>query len=292
MYRDAYGGSRHSRPSSNSTPSSSPNGSAKSSPNGGAKRARRRLREKPRPALPPSPRVPLVWAEGLEVGARVCVDDQDSPYNHQYGVVVEVPKRGATVKILCDDQFHKDRPRVVRMSSVVLAGHPGLPNPLTSPVQKAAGQRNGKPRRQHSAGRNGEVGARDGRRPRANGVENHFHRDEREEEAAPGREKTSGSGAGAGTGAARNGVASSGDSDAVEGSSEGSGGAPLPSPPPAAHSEAPSTAAALAARVRLAGSGVDALEQQLGELRTDVGVVGQRVAEIDDRSGARPTAAS
>lgn len=33
----------------------------------------------------------------------------------------------STVKIMCDEQFHGDRPRVVRMASVVLATHPGLP---------------------------------------------------------------------------------------------------------------------------------------------------------------------
>ena len=149
-----------------------------------------------------SPRKPLVWSEGLVKGARIFVEDSESPYAGQYGEIVEVrdlrssprntdtdththarararAQRGrhgdtskrpfsqplrlllsdllpfslrpsappchtqvsqSTVKIMCDEQFHGDRPRVVRMASVVLANHPGLPkqNPRTPRAPQAA----------------------------------------------------------------------------------------------------------------------------------------------------------
>jgi hypothetical protein len=40
--------------------------------------------------VPLSPRKPLVWSEGLVKGARVFVEDSESPYANQYGQIVEV----------------------------------------------------------------------------------------------------------------------------------------------------------------------------------------------------------
>ena len=40
--------------------------------------------------LPMSPRKPLVWSEGLQRGARIFVEDGESPYAKQYGEIVEV----------------------------------------------------------------------------------------------------------------------------------------------------------------------------------------------------------
>ncbi len=37
-----------------------------------------------------SPRKPLVWSEGLVKGARIFVEDGESPYANQYGEIVEV----------------------------------------------------------------------------------------------------------------------------------------------------------------------------------------------------------
>ena len=37
-----------------------------------------------------SPRKPLVWSEGLVKGARIFVEDSESPYAGQYGEIVEV----------------------------------------------------------------------------------------------------------------------------------------------------------------------------------------------------------
>jgi hypothetical protein len=40
--------------------------------------------------LPMSPRKPLIWSEGLQRGARIFVEDGESPYAKQYGEIVEV----------------------------------------------------------------------------------------------------------------------------------------------------------------------------------------------------------
>lgn len=37
-----------------------------------------------------SPRKPLVWSQGLVEGARIFVNDSESPYANQYGEIAKV----------------------------------------------------------------------------------------------------------------------------------------------------------------------------------------------------------